>query len=75
MSTKIAKALAGKEFLSTREAAEILGLNYHTLRHYCQGDNPRIKAEKIGRDWLIPRAEVERYKRERREYTTTRNGQ
>lgn len=68
MSTKIDRRLSGKEFLSTKEVAELLDLDKETVRHYCQGENPRIKGEKIGRDWMIPPAEVERYKRERREY-------
>jgi len=69
VATKIDKRLTGKELFSTAEAAEFLGLDKDTLRHYCQGDTPRIKAEKIGRDWMIPKTEVERYDRERREYT------
>ena len=68
VATRIDKRMAGKEFLSTVEAADYLGLDKDTLRHYCQGENPRIKAEKFGRDWMIPKSEVERYDRERREY-------
>lgn len=68
MATKIDKSLAGKEFLSTSEAAAFLELDKDTIRHYCQGENPRMKAEKFGRDWLIPKSEVERYAKERREY-------
>ena len=64
---KIDPKVAGKEFFTTAEAAEELGLNRDTVRHYCQGDNPRIKALKVGRDWLIPRAEIDRYERDRRD--------
>lgn len=67
MSTKIDPKMAGKEYFTTAEAAERLGLNRDTVRHYCQGDEPRIKATKVGRDWLIPRAEIDRYERDRRD--------
>lgn len=67
MSTRIDPAMAGKEFYTTAEAAELLDLNRETVRHYCQGSDPKIKAQKVGRDWLIPRAEINRYKRDRRE--------
>lgn len=71
VSTKIDRRMTGKEFLSTAETAEALGLDKETIRHYCQGETPRLNATKFGRDWLIPRSEVERYKRERREYNRT----
>lgn len=74
LATRIDKRLAGKEFLSTQEAADYLGLDRETLRHYCQGNNPRIKAEKLGRDWMIPKEELQRYARERRQYTRSDGG-
>lgn len=67
VSTKIDPSIAGKEMFTTAEAAEALGLGRATVQHYCQGDAPRIKATKLGRDWLIPKAEIDRYKRERRD--------
>jgi excisionase family DNA binding protein len=59
--------MAGKEFFTSAEAADLLGLSKDTVRHYCQGDEPRIKGTKLGRDWLIPRSEIDRYERDRRE--------
>lgn len=52
------------EMLPTKQAAARLGLAARTVKDHCA--DGRIKAEKIGRDWLIEEAEVERYKRERK---------
>ena len=38
-----------------------------TVRRYLNdAENPKLKGEKIGRDWFVPRKEIERYRRERR---------
>lgn len=66
-ATKIDKSIAGKEFYNTSETAVMLGLNKDTVRHYCQGQKPRIKGIKIGRDWLISKSEIDRYARDRRD--------
>lgn len=55
------------KYYSCREAAGLLGLDADTVRTYCNGNPPRINAEKVGRDWLISRTEIDRYNRERRE--------
>lgn len=55
------------KYYSCREAAELLGLDADTVRTYCHGDPPRLAAEKVGRDWLIPQTEIERYNKERRD--------
>ena len=67
MPTNIKRSMVGRELLTTAEAAAELELGKDTVRGYCQGEEPRLRAEKFGRDWLIPRSEVERYKRERRD--------
>lgn len=55
------------EYLTPQEAAKELQLTADTVRRYCNDlENPKLKGEKIGRDWLISRKEVERYRRERR---------
>ena len=46
------------------EAAKILGLAETTLRH--QIKNGRLAARKVGRDWCVSPAEIERYRREHR---------
>jgi excisionase family DNA binding protein len=48
--------------LSTVEFAEALGLSPQSVQRYCWTGT--ISAKKIGRDWLIPVSEVERYRRE-----------
>jgi hypothetical protein len=54
-------------YYSCREAAALLDLDPDTVRTYCNSDPPRLVAEKVGRDWLIPKAEIDRYQRERRD--------
>ncbi|OAI54028.1 hypothetical protein AYO44_03865 [Planctomycetaceae bacterium SCGC AG-212-F19] len=48
------------EYLSTQQAAEALGVNDSRIRQLVRAG--LLKAEKVGRDWLIPPAEVQRLK-------------
>jgi excisionase family DNA binding protein len=48
--------------MTTGEAAALLGLSPATVRR--QVENGAMKARKVGRDWHITPAEVERYRRE-----------
>jgi excisionase family DNA binding protein len=50
--------------LTTKQAATELGIQPGSVKKLCQ--RHILKAERIGRDWLIDEAEVERYKVERR---------
>jgi len=47
--------------LTLTEAAGLLGLSPTTLR--IQIRNGKLKARKLGRDWIVSRAEVDRYRR------------
>ena len=50
--------------LTTNEAASTLGITLRMVQaHITSG---QIKAQKIGRDWLISDEEMERFQRERR---------
>lgn len=54
------------------EAAELLGVSHATLR--AQIWRGRLRADKVGRDWLVTAAEIQRYRSEvqeprRRAYT------
>jgi len=49
---------------TTKQAATELDIQDGSVKKLCQ--RGVIKAERIGRDWLISRAEIERYKVERR---------
>lgn len=51
------------EFLTTKEAAEELGIAETTARLYCQEGR---FGQKIGRQWLITRQEIEEFKQQRR---------
>lgn len=54
--------------MTTQEAAEALGLVVGTLR--VQIAKGKLRARKVGRDWYIAPAEVERYRREHRGLVT-----
>lgn len=56
-----------EKYLTTSQAATQLGLAVDTIKKYCQSG--RIKAITIGRQWMISLAEVDKYNRDRREYT------
>jgi excisionase family DNA binding protein len=44
------------------EAAQLLGVSHATLR--AQVHRGRLRAVKVGRDWLVDRQEIDRYRRE-----------
>lgn len=44
------------------EAAELLGVAHATLR--AQVHRKRLRAHKVGRDWIVTAAEIERYRRD-----------
>lgn len=46
--------------ITLTEAASRLGLSVSTVRHQAQGG--RLRASRIGRDWLVAEGEVERYR-------------
>ena len=58
----------GKKFITSMEevplmvdvpyVAELLQLNERTIRTYCRSGS--IKATKFGKDWRIPKSEIER---------------
>jgi excisionase family DNA binding protein len=50
--------------LTLREAAARLGLSPKTLR--TQASIGHLKARKLGRDWIVDAAEVDRYAREQK---------
>jgi excisionase family DNA binding protein len=48
------------DLLTLPEAAEALGLSASTLR--TQVERGKLHGSKMGRDWILTRAEVERYR-------------
>jgi hypothetical protein len=58
-----------RDFLTCSQAAKALRLTPDTVRQYCNNAKrdrtPTLDALHIGRDWLIPKTEVARYKRDR----------
>lgn len=55
--------LETSDFLTSAQAAEQLDLSPETIRKYCQ--RKILASVKVGRDWLVYRSEIKRYKRER----------
>ena len=56
--------MSEKRLYTTNEVASILGLKPRSVTRHIERHN--LKAEKIGRDYLISQEELERFKRERR---------
>lgn len=58
-----------RDYVSCSEAADELGLSTDSVRKYCNNDKdgktPSIKGLQIGREWLISKSEIARYKKER----------
>jgi hypothetical protein len=58
-----------RDYLTCAKAAEALGLSADSIRRYCYnekvGKTPFLKAIHVGRDWLIHKSEIARYKKER----------
>lgn len=50
------------ELIPLSEASRLLGVAHDTLR--AQIHRGKLTAVKIGRDWLVTQAEVERYRQE-----------
>ena len=47
------------EIYTAAEAGKILGILGATVRQYCLSG--RLRATKVGRDWLIEKQEIERF--------------
>lgn len=57
------------DYVTCAQAGKALGLSPDSVRRYCnnlkEGKTPALEGIHIGRDWLIPKAEIARYKKER----------
>lgn len=53
-----------RDYLSTAQAANRLGVDTDTVKRYCNARPPRLKAIKLGNAWLIHKDEIERYRRD-----------
>ena len=48
-----------EELLSVAQAAEELGVTRRMVNQYCR--NGRLKAQRVGRDWVIFRADLDAF--------------
>lgn len=62
-----------ERYYNTKEAAKILHVTPDTVKRYCNADPPKIAAEKIGRDWMIPKSSLYKYIREESDFGRPRN--
>jgi len=60
------------EFISTGEAAVILGITRQSMGWLLR--NGRVKAQKVGRNWIVEKNSVLEYKKER-EQRLTKHGE
>ena len=49
------------KILTTRQAATLLGVSVRRVCQFCESG--RLQSRKVGRDWLIPPSEAERFRR------------
>lgn len=60
-------ARQGSRDLTTPEVAELLGVSAARVRQFILDD--RLRARRVGRDWLIRRADADRFARQPRPRT------
>ena len=57
------------DYLNCAQAGKALVLSPDSVRRYCnnfkEGKTPALEGIQVGRDWLIPKTEIARYKKER----------
>jgi hypothetical protein len=60
-----------RDYLNCAAAADALGLTADSVRVYCNnakaGKTPALDGMQIGREWLIHKSEIARYKKERQD--------
>jgi excisionase family DNA binding protein len=54
-------------YLTTAEAAALLGLETETVKRYCNMTPQRIHGEKFGNGWMIPESAIKDYQRQNRD--------
>lgn len=50
-----------EKYLTTAQAAKILRITTDTVKRYCNQRPQRIKGEKIGHSWMIPKSAIDEY--------------
>ncbi len=58
------------DYFNCAKAGKVLKLSADTIRRYLnnakEGKTPALEGTQFGRDWMIHKAEIQRYKKERR---------
>ena len=55
-----------KTYLTAEEVAELLTVSVDTVRNWCTRKKNKLPALKIGREWRIERADLDRFIQERK---------
>lgn len=62
-----------EKYLTTAQAAKILRVTTDTIKRYCNQDPQRIRGEKIGHSWMIPKSAIDEYLAEENELGRPKN--
>lgn len=62
-----------EKYYTTKQAAKLLHVDPDTVKRYCNAAPPKIKAEKVGRDWMIPKSSLDKYMADENELGRPRN--
>jgi excisionase family DNA binding protein len=58
--------MSERPYLTAEEVAEMLSVSVDTVRNWCTRKKNKLPAFKIGREWRIERADLDRFIQERK---------
>ncbi len=50
-----------EKYFTTAQAAKMLRVTTDTVKKYCNQKPQRIKGEKVGNGWLVPKSAIDEY--------------
>jgi len=58
--------MSERPYLTAEEVAELLSVSVDTVRNWCTRKKNKLPAFKIGREWRIERADLDKFIQERK---------